>query len=131
MRWDLIICGLLFPLIPLINTFLIRWRLKQLQKSLTGMQTLALLMGLCIVGITIANILWILLGISSGVLQAIFTATTFNEGLRLGFDRAVPLDPNEDLIAWGLLPPVICDLCLNVLAHAFLIRVLKRKLNEG
>ena len=131
MRWDILICGLLFPLIPVLNAALIYWRLRQLGNTLSRMQGLALVMGLCIVGITVANILWIILGIGSGIAQALFTEIDLNQGLRIGFDRAVPLDQAEDLIPWGLLPAVICGLCLNITAHLFIIRILKRKLNNN
>ena len=126
MRWDLILCGVLFPLTPIVNAICIRWRLQRHEISLSALQTLALVMGLAILGITLGNILWILIGILSGIGQAIFTSIDINEGLRLGFDRAVPLDENEDLITWGLLPPVLVGLCLNLLAHFIIMAVLTR-----
>ncbi len=125
MRWDIIICGIIFPLIPLTNALLIRWRFGRQERSMSNFQTGILCLALCIIAMTIGNILWMLLGIGSGVLQAIFTDTTFNDGLRLGFDRAVPLDENEDLHQWGLLPPVLVGLSLNVIAHFICMRVIK------
>ena len=125
MRWDILICVIIFPLIPLSNALLIRWRFNRREQRMSFFQTGILFLALCIIAMTLGNILWMLIGIGSGVAQAIFTDTTFNEGLRLGFDRAVPLNEQEDLIAWGLLPPVLVGLSLNIIAHFVCMRVIK------
>ncbi len=125
MRWDIIICALGLGLIPLANALLIRLRLQRRRQILSHFQTGILCLALAIIMVTLGNILWILLALFSGVVQAFFTETVFNDGLCLGFDRAIPLNESEDLIAWGLLGPLCSGLFLNIAAHFIAMRIIK------
>lgn len=131
MRWDIFICAAAVAAIPLLHGLLLRWRLQRRRLQLSLFQCGLLLLGLLFITLTLGNILWILIAIGSGLLQAIFSDTVFHEGLRLGFDRAVPLNEQEDLVAWGLLGPLCSGLCLNIVAHALLLRLISSELKPA
>ncbi len=130
MRFDIVFCFAGYALIPLCNALLIRWRLKQRDHILTFFQSVILFWVLAILAFSVGTVLSIIFGIGSGILQAIFTETNFNDGLRIGFDRAVPLDENEEIRPWGLLVPMLIGLGLNIVAHFLSLRIIKKPTND-